>query len=222
MVRKEWGLEPICPADQIFALVSDEEIPQEFLRPKGEVPVFSFNSLEALVSKIIQTYLTPTTPPEAHFTHLDASGNASMVDVSEKPSTLREATARGRITLAPSTLRLLLEGGIPKGDVLSVARIAAIQGVKETSRLIPLCHPLPISHIEVSFQPVEPDSLDVTVRVKTQAPTGVEMEALTGVQIALLTIYDMCKAVDRSMVMANIRLLEKRGGRSGHYRREEE
>ncbi|MCX7788511.1 MAG: cyclic pyranopterin monophosphate synthase MoaC [Spirochaetes bacterium] len=158
---------------------------------------------------------------EAGLTHLDTTGAARMVDVSDKPATLREAKAKGRITLLPSTLTLLLQGNMPKGDVFSVARIAAIQGVKETSRLIPLCHPLPVSSIAVDFLVVEPDSIEVTVRVKTYGPTGVEMEALTGVHIALLTIYDMCKAVDKSMVMGNIRLVEKLGGKSGSYIRKE-
>lgn len=215
VVRKEQGIEPVTPLDQLFAVVSDVEI------PGAPFPVFQFNSLESLVRRVIQEFLSPK-PSRAQLSHLDPSGKARMVDVSEKPFTLREATAKGKITMAPSTLSLLLQGGMPKGDVLSVARIAAIQGVKETSRLIPLCHPLAVTHIDVSFQPMGNDSIDVTVRVKTQGPTGVEMEALTGVHIALLTIYDMCKAVDRSMVMGNIRLMEKRGGKSGPYLREED
>ncbi|MFQ3621845.1 MAG: cyclic pyranopterin monophosphate synthase MoaC [Spirochaetales bacterium] len=141
-----------------------------------------------------------------------------MVDVSAKPETLRTARAKGCIRMSPRTLSLAREGRLPKGDVSSVARIAAIQGVKETSRLIPLCHPLPITHVEVSLELQEPDTIEVCVGVKTKATTGVEMEALTGVQIALLTIYDMCKAVDKEMVLENIRLLEKTGGQRGDYR----
>jgi len=219
VVRVEKGTEPVSPLDQLFAVVSDGEI------PGFSIPVFRFDALEALVERIIQGFLSPTFTKgksESPLTHLDATGKARMVDVSEKPLTYREALAKGRISMSPSTLSLLLQGGMPKGDVLSVARIAAVQGVKETSRLIPLCHPLPISHIDVSFQPLEGDSLEVSVRVKTHGPTGVEMEALTGVHIALLTIYDMCKAVDKSMVMGNIRLMEKRGGKSGPFIRQED
>ena len=219
IVRVEKGTEPVCPFDHLFAVVSDGEI------SGSRVPVFRFDALEALVGRIIEDFLSPaptSRKPKSQLTHLDATGSARMVDVSGKPLTFREAMAKGRISMSSSTLSLLLQGGMPKGDVLSVARIAAIQGVKETSRLIPLCHPLPISHIDVSFQPVEGDSIEVSVRVKTQGPTGVEMEALTGVHIALLTIYDMCKAVDKNMVMGNIRLMEKRGGKSGPFIRQEE
>ena len=219
VLRVEKGIEPVSPLDQLFALVSDEEI------PKSPVPLFRFGTLEALVVRIIQDFLSPRLSgrqPESQLTHLDSMGKACMVDVSGKPLTFREAMAKGRISMSPSTLSLLLQGGMPKGDVLSVARIAAIQGVKETSRLIPLCHPLPISHIEVSAQPVEENSIEVSVRVKTHGPSGVEMEALTGVHIALLTIYDMCKAVDKNMVMGNIRLMEKLGGKSGPFIRQEE
>jgi len=214
VVRGEMGAVPVSPPEQLFAVVSDVEIPE------ASFPIFLFDGLDALVAKIIQDFLIPK-PSGEWLTHLDPSGNARMVDVSDKPSSLREATAKGRITMAASTLSLLLQGGLPKGDVLSVARIAAIQGVKETSRLIPLCHPLPLSHIEVGFETIGTDSIEVTVRVKTHGPTGVEMEALTGVHIALLTIYDMCKAVDKGMVMGHIRLMEKVGGKSGHYQRQE-
>lgn len=151
-------------------------------------------------------------------THFDARGQARMVDVAGKRATLRVARAAGRISMQPATLRQIAGGGAAKGDVLGVARVAAIQAAKRTSELIPLCHPLALSHIGVDFSA---DRRDGTVRcvatVATVGPTGVEMEALTAVAAALLTIYDMCKAVDRGMRLEDIRLLEKKGGRSGHW-----
>ena len=151
-------------------------------------------------------------------THFDAQGQAHMVDVSAKTSTVRVAVAQGRIVMMPSTLALIAEGRAGKGDVLGVARIAAIQGAKRTSDLIPLCHPLALSKVAVEFELDEAAST-VTCRatVQTVGPTGVEMEALTAVQVGLLTVYDMCKAVDRGMVMGDIRLLHKSGGKSGEW-----
>lgn len=151
-------------------------------------------------------------------THFDAAGQAQMVDVGDKAVTHRTAVARGSIAMQPSTLHLIQSGAAKKGDVLGVARIAAIQGAKRTSELIPLCHPLALTKIAVDFD-VRPEtnSVECTVHVETRGQTGVEMEALTAVQIGLLTIYDMCKAVDRSMVISDVRLLEKHGGKSGSY-----
>jgi len=151
-------------------------------------------------------------------THFDTSGQAQMVDVGAKPATTRFARAGGCIVMAPATVAVIQSGSSSKGDVLGVARIAAIQAAKRTSELIPLCHPLPITSIRVDFA-VEPehDRVVCTAEVQTHAPTGVEMEALTAVQIGLLTIYDMCKAIDRGMVMGDVRVLEKRGGASGTW-----
>jgi cyclic pyranopterin phosphate synthase len=151
-------------------------------------------------------------------THFDAAGQAHMVDVGDKPDTHRVALATGRITMLPATLALVKSGQSKKGDVLGVARIAAIQAAKRTSELIPLCHPVAITRIAVDFSVSENDhAVECTCRVETRGPTGVEMEALTAVQVGLLTIYDMCKAVDRGMVIDAVRLLEKHGGRSGKF-----
>ena len=152
-------------------------------------------------------------------THFDESGNAHMVDVSGKPVTQRVAIASGQIKMQPETLNLLKSGGHKKGDVIAVARIAAIMAAKKTSELIPLCHPIGLDAISVDF---EVNSVENTVTCKiearTHAQTGVEMEALTAVHVGLLTIYDMCKSVDRGMIMSNIRLLEKQGGKSGRWK----
>jgi cyclic pyranopterin phosphate synthase len=156
----------------------------------------------------------------SELTHFDADGAARMVDVGHKDSTHRRAVAEGAIHMLPETLAMVEAGTHAKGDVLGVARIAAIMGAKRTADLIPLCHPLPLSRIEIALEP-DPDLPGVrcTAQVETLGRTGVEMEALCAVQGALLTIYDMCKAVDRGMVMTSVRLLEKAGGRSGHWRR---
>ncbi|MEW5783743.1 MAG: cyclic pyranopterin monophosphate synthase MoaC [Bacillota bacterium] len=159
---------------------------------------------------------------EGELTHFDTAGRPRMVDVSAKKHTLREAYARGEIVMSPETLARIREGRMVKGDVLSVAQVAAVMAVKETGRLIPMAHPLGISGVEVDFNPVDAAAkIEIGVRVKLTGQTGVEMEALTGVSVAALTIYDMCKAVDKNMVIQNIRLVEKKGGRSGLYRREE-
>lgn len=154
-------------------------------------------------------------------THFNTAGEAHMVDVGEKPLTQRVAIAEGRIVMQADTLALIKEGGHKKGDVLGIARIAGIMAAKKTSDLVPLCHPLQLSSVKVNFT-CESDTNHVhcTVAVKTTGPTGVEMEALTAVQIALLTIYDMCKAVDKGMTMSGIQLLEKQGGKSGVWTRE--
>jgi len=161
--------------------------------------------------------------PEEHpggLTHLDASGAARMVDVSAKADTAREAEAEGRVLMRPETLALIQSGGVPKGDVLAVARVAGIMATKRTSDLVPMCHPLPITGVILDLAPEGLDSLRITARVKTTGKTGVEMEALTAVSVAALTVYDMCKAVDRGMRIEGIRLLEKLGGKSGHWRAE--
>lgn len=154
-------------------------------------------------------------------THLDAQGNAQMVDVSAKEITVREATAEARITMLPETLEMIIQGGHAKGDVLAVARIAGIQAAKKTSDLIPLCHPLMLSKVSVELIPdLASSSVVVIAYCKLAAQTGVEMEALTAASVACLTIYDMCKAVDKGMVISSVRLLEKKGGRSGHWQAE--
>jgi cyclic pyranopterin phosphate synthase len=152
-------------------------------------------------------------------THFDASGQAHMVNVGDKPNTHRIALAGGTISMLPSTFKMVEEGTHKKGDVLGIARIAGIQASKKTSDLIPLCHPLALTHVSLEFllNP-ETSSISCQVRAETTGPTGVEMEALTAVQVALLTIYDMCKAVDRGMVMGDVKLLEKSGGKSGEWK----
>jgi cyclic pyranopterin phosphate synthase len=149
-------------------------------------------------------------------THFDAAGQARMVDVGEKAATARLARATGCIVMAPATLAVIQEGSASKGDVLGVARIAAIMAAKRTAELIPLCHPLPLTSIGVEFD-FGAGGVRCTVTVQTLGPTGVEMEALMAVQVGLLTIYDMCKAIDRGMTIGDVRLLEKRGGASGTW-----
>jgi cyclic pyranopterin phosphate synthase len=151
-------------------------------------------------------------------THLDEQGRARMVDVSAKDMTHREAMARGRITMMPETLAMISEGRAKKGDVLAAARIAGIMAAKKTHELIPLCHPLAISGVSVDFMPdTEAHAIEVSATVKVEGKTGVEMEALTAVSVACLTIYDMCKSADRAMRIGDIRLTQKSGGKSGHY-----
>lgn len=156
----------------------------------------------------------------AKLTHLDQRGQAHMVDVGRKAVTHRVAIAEGRITMQAKTLELIRQAGHKKGDVLATARIAGIMAAKKTSELVPLCHPISITQVTVDLDILsEPAAVQCTAAVATDGKTGVEMEALTAVQIALLTVYDMCKAVDRGMTMENIRLLEKQGGKSGTWRR---
>jgi cyclic pyranopterin monophosphate synthase len=160
--------------------------------------------------------MTPLTP--SPLTHFDAQGQAHMVDVAAKAETHRIARASGHIRMLPATLALIESGTAKKGDVLGVARIAAIQASKRTSELIPLCHPLPITRVAVSFEmDAATNRVHCTAQVETLGRTGVEMEALTAVQVGLLTIYDMCKAADRGMVMGDIRVLAKHGGKSGDW-----
>ena len=152
-------------------------------------------------------------------THFDNNGQAHMVNVGDKPNTHRIALATGKISMLPTTFNMIETGDHKKGDVLGIARIAGIQASKKTSDLIPLCHPLALTHVSLDFQlDASQNSISCQVRAETTGPTGVEMEALTAVQVALLTIYDMCKAVDRGMVMGDIKLLEKSGGKSGEWK----
>jgi cyclic pyranopterin phosphate synthase len=156
----------------------------------------------------------------SELTHFNSAGEAHMVDVGDKHVTRRIAVAEGRITMQPETLALILKGEAKKGDVLGVARIAGIMAAKKTSDLIPLCHPLMLSKVNIDLEPLEAENtVHCTATVQTSGQTGVEMEALTAVQVTLLTIYDMCKAVDKGMTMEGIRLLEKAGGKSGHWKR---
>jgi cyclic pyranopterin monophosphate synthase len=158
--------------------------------------------------------------PKSKLSHVDESGRIQMVDVGGKLETEREAVARGRITVSPAALREIRAGRVKKGDPLQAARLAGILAAKRTSDLIPLCHPLPISHVQVDFMPVK-DGYLVEARVRTTARTGVEMEALTAVSVAALTIYDMLKALDKTMVIGEICVVEKTGGKSGKYRRKQ-
>lgn len=153
-------------------------------------------------------------------THFNQDGEAHMVDIAAKAITHRRAIASGRILMMPDTLHLIEQGGHKKGDVLGIARIAGIMAAKKTAELIPLCHPLALTHIDIDLTVDTTDnSVNCTATVETDGKTGVEMEALTAVQIALLTIYDMCKAIDRGMTMTDVRLNEKSGGKSGHWQR---
>jgi cyclic pyranopterin phosphate synthase len=162
-------------------------------------------------------------PLKKRLSHLDRLGRAHMVDVGAKPETDREAIARGFVTLQPETLRLIQGGAIPKGDVYAAARVAGIMAAKRVHELVPLCHTLLLSAADVAFRPSRrPSGLHIESRVRTTGRTGAEMEALTAVSVAALTIYDMCKAVDKSMVIGDVRLVFKAGGRSGTYRRPDE
>lgn len=159
---------------------------------------------------------------ENGLTHFDKEGNAVMVDVSGKKVTDRTALATGYIAVGPEIMACVTEGNVRKGDVLGVARVAGIMGVKRTSDLVPMCHPLPIQKCSIDYElDQDKNRIHVFCTVKTEGKTGVEMEALTGVQITLLTIYDMCKAIDKRMVMSDIHLIEKTGGKSGNFRFEE-
>jgi cyclic pyranopterin phosphate synthase len=161
---------------------------------------------------------TTSAPGADQLTHFDSTGQAHMVDVGAKSETHRVAVAAGTIRMKPDTLALIVSGNAKKGDVLGIARIAAIMGAKRTSDLVPLCHPLAITRVAVDFEVDEAaNSVHCRAQVETIGKTGVEMEALTAVQVGLLTIYDMCKAVDRGMVMTNVRVLEKHGGKGGDW-----
>lgn len=154
-------------------------------------------------------------------THFNAAGEAHMVDISEKADTDRTAVTEGFIEMDSATLKRVIDGDNKKGDVLGIARIAGIMASKKTAELIPLCHPLPITHVDIKLQPdAKNNRISCLTTVSTAGKTGVEMEALTATQVALLTIYDMCKAVDRGMTIQGVRLLEKKGGKSGHWQRD--
>ena len=155
----------------------------------------------------------------SHFTHFDAAGQAHMIDVAGKPVTRRIARAAGRITMQPETLESIRAGTASKGDVLGISRIAAIQAAKRTAELIPLAHPLPLTHVNVDYS-FDAAAVAIEVTAETLDRTGVEMEALTAVAVGLLTIYDMCKSADRGMRIESVRLLEKSGGKSGHFKAE--
>jgi cyclic pyranopterin monophosphate synthase len=162
----------------------------------------------------------PTTTIMKKFTHLDTQGRAQMVDVSDKQSTKRIAVAKGSVLMRPETLKLIQDKKIPKGDVLCVSRIAGIMAAKKTPELIPMCHPLNISSVDVELSiDTRKNKIDIEAKVKVTGQTGVEMEALSAVSVAALTIYDMCKAVDKDMVISDILLMEKQGGRSGVFKR---
>ena len=159
---------------------------------------------------------TSNSGPDLHLTHLDEQGRAKMVDVGDKDVTSREAVARGYVSIQPETARLIKEGLMKKGDVLTIAQLAGIMGAKKTSELIPLCHPLPLDRVDVDLELDESERrINVTATARTTARTGVEMEALTAVSVAALTLYDMCKSVDRGMRIEGVRLVQKRGGRNG-------
>ena len=154
----------------------------------------------------------------SELTHFDAAGNAAMVDVSDKPETDRTATARARVRMRPETLRMIVGGEAKKGDVLGVARLAGIMGAKRTADLIPLCHPLPVSSVKLDLAPgAAGDAVEIEATVRTTGRTGVEMEALTAASVAALTVYDMCKAVDRGMRIEDLRVVHKAGGKSGEF-----
>ncbi|HEU5484725.1 MAG TPA: cyclic pyranopterin monophosphate synthase MoaC [Microlunatus sp.] len=161
----------------------------------------------------------PSDEPPSGLTHLNAAGQARMVDVSAKEVTVRTATAAGRVLLSPACVAALRDGTVPKGDALAVARIAGIQGAKRTPDLIPLCHPLAISSVQVSVEVVD-DGAEITATVRTTDRTGVEMEAMTAVSVAALTVIDMIKAIDKLAVISDVRVVAKSGGRSGDWRRE--
>lgn len=157
----------------------------------------------------------------SELTHFDERGNAAMVDVGDKDITERTATAAGTVTMASATMKLIVDGGVKKGDVLSVARLAGIMGAKKTPDLIPLCHPLALTSVKVELTcDTDRNAVDISATCKLKGRTGVEMEALTAVSVAALTVYDMCKAVDRGMKLENIRLIHKAGGKSGDWHAE--
>ncbi len=232
VVRSDLNPEPLLLPNTIAVITDREDL-------NIAVPVININNPAALAEFICTTVVRQAGQAElvvenrsednqdlhskSGLTHFDQSGRPKMVDVSAKNQTIREAYARGEIIMHPETLKQVMAGTMAKGDVLGVAQVAAVMAVKETGRLIPMAHPLGISGVEVDFNPQkgDPARIEIGVRVKLAGQTGVEMEALTGVSIAALTIYDMCKAIDKNMTITNIRLIEKKGGRSGHYRREQ-
>jgi len=191
------------------------------MMPQPRPPFPPFASSKPLLPPVTMKPDRPA-PAASPLTHFDAQGQAHMVDVGAKAATHRVAVAGGRIEMQPETLALIEQGTAKKGDVLGIARIAGIMAAKKTSELIPLCHPLALSRVAIEFEAAAASGMGAaavacTATVETTGPTGVEMEALTAVNVALLTIYDMCKAADRGMTITGVRLLEKRGGKSGHF-----
>lgn len=219
VVRRAINPEPLLPENTIAIITDRRDLDLD-------LPILELGDSKALADFIMKRFFSHKVQHEIEqgadtLTHFDQSGRPRMVDVSEKDQTTREAYAKGEIVMAAETLNRVMAGTMAKGDVLGVAQVAAVMAVKETGRLIPMAHPLGISGVEVDFQPDQVESkIEIGVRVRLTGQTGVEMEALTGVSVAALTIYDMCKAIDKDMVIQNIRLVEKKGGRSGHYRRE--
>lgn len=219
VVRSAVNSEPLLPKNTVAVVTDRDDLTLN-------IPVLKLGDTPALADFIIEYFFDRQIEPVSRtgqLTHFDSTGRPQMVDVTEKDTTLREAYACGEITMNPETLKRVKSGRMAKGDVLGVAQVAAVMAVKETGRLIPMAHPLAVAGVEVNFNLVEKEEIkiEIGVRVKLNGQTGVEMEALTGVSIAALTIYDMCKAVDKDMVIQNIRLIEKKGGRSGHYHRKQ-
>jgi len=218
VVRKEKGTKVSSPEKDLIAVVTD------VIGLDLAVPCYDLEDYQGIADLLEERFLNNTTKNEAlELTHFDQNGQARMVDVTHKDETTREAIARGEVRMAQETLDLVARGKMAKGDVLAVARVAGIMAVKETSRLIPMCHPLNIGSVNIDFSLDEVNNkVDIECRVKIKGQTGVEMEALTGVNVAALTIYDMCKAVDKNMLINNVRLIRKTGGKSGTYQREGE
>lgn len=217
VVRSAVNRKPLLP-EGVIALVSD----MAELDLPHPLPLFSLDDTTGLADFMYKKFFE-SAGMEGELTHFDTAGRPRMVDVSDKDSTRREAYAAGEVVMAPSTLARIKAGAMKKGDVLAVAQVAAIMAVKDTGRIIPMAHPLNITGVDVDFSLDEAESkIRIGVKVKLKGRTGVEMEALTGVSAAALTIYDMCKAVDKNMSIQNIMLLEKKGGRSGRYCREQQ
>jgi len=217
VVRKAKGTELCSSLKDLIAVVTDVD------ELDVEVPKYDLNDARGVADLIEEKLMIKRVIGEntdSDLTHFNGQGRARMVDVTGKDATVREAIARGEIWMAEETFQLIVRGRMAKGDVLSVAQVAGIMGVKETSNLIPMCHPLNIGSVNIDFQLDDVNNkVDIECRVKITGQTGVEMEALTGVNIAALTIYDMCKAVDKNMSINNIRLIRKTGGKSGTYQR---
>jgi len=220
VLRSAVNRSPLLPANTV-AVVSDLS---DLMLPVPVLPLEKPGELADFIERTFFPLNAEKESPPSGLTHFDPEGRPRMVDVSAKEATLREAYARGEILMKQETLEKVTGGRMAKGDVLAVAQVAAVMAVKETGRLIPMAHPLGISAVEVDFEHRAgvPAVIEIGVRVKLSGQTGVEMEALTGVSVAALTVYDMCKAVDKDMVIQNIRLVEKKGGCSGHYRREQQ
>lgn len=214
VVRKEKGTQIASKEEELIAVVTDAT------SLDVEAPLYDLNDAKGIADLIENKFLKNKSKEFSELTHFNSQGRAHMVDVTAKKETSREAIARGEILMSRETLELLEQGKMAKGDVLAVAQVAGIMGVKKTSSLIPMCHPLLLGSVNIQFNIDSVNSkVDIECRVKMTGQTGVEMEALTGVNIAALTIYDMCKAVEKNMVINNIRLVRKTGGKSGTFQR---